>query len=249
MPKNSSSKSRKTKTIRMDKKQFAIMMFLTPAFAAVVSVLLVLMVFVPFTKTTSNNSTLEVPTLGNTTEETTENVETTPVETETPVETTAEPGDIIVQTEIPATKTKIVEKKSTNTTTTTKTSTNKSTTNTNSSKNTSTKTDEKKTEEKKETTPSAKDVCEARTDGPKTHIIVSLLNHYDQVMFKDILELEDPVVLYKKYTSNTPVKMVYKNNSCIPTQTNDFELVENEVLETKDLASYKIEAKSYEIWQ
>ena len=82
MPKNSSKKRDQRKTIRMDKKQFAIMMFLTPAFAATVSVLLVLSVFMPLQMPKSDNS-IEVPVLGGETEESapTEDtsIQTTPI--------------------------------------------------------------------------------------------------------------------------------------------------------------------------
>lgn len=244
MPNNSSSK--KTKTIRMDKKQFAIMMFLTPAFAAVVSVLLVLMVFMPFTKT--NSTPVEVPTLGSVAKEDSEEEKTVETESTTPAENT----EIIVKTEIPATNTKVEEKKSTNTTTTKKTSSNKATNNTSkttTTTKTSTNTSTNNQSTQNPTTPSAKEVCEARTDGPKTHIVVIKVPAYDYDWILDIHGIENPLVYYEKRVSDTPAKMVYNNNTCTPVETSDFKRVEDEILAEGDLEKYGVTNKTYDIWK
>lgn len=260
MPKNSSSKKDTRKTIRMDKKQFAIMMFLTPAFAAIVSVLLVLAVFIPLQTPKSNNSPIEVPTLGG------EVVEETTVSTEeAPVSSEETPAETIVTTEIPAMNSIIEEKTSANgTKTTTKKTTNTSTqSKTSTAKNSSSKTSSTtskpttttptsstntQTNTVKPTTPSAKELCEARTDGPKTHIVVSLIPAFDLDRIYEFFGIENPVAYYKKLVKEDGAKMVYKNNSCVPS-TEGFTLVEEEFLEEKDLATYGVQAKNYDFWQ
>jgi len=219
----------------MDRKQFAIMMLLTPTFAAIVTVLLTFAFLVPL-QTKQTDSPLEVPALGEEIEE-----ETKTEEAETKVET-------IVTTKIPAANTKVEEKKTTTQTNTAKTSAKTSTTKTTNTA----KTAEKTTETKKNvTSPVEKELCEARTDGPTTQIIVKLLNSYDRSLFNDLLGYEDSVVDYEKWVAKdgAHAKMVYDGNNCNPERTSDFERVEDKILETKDLAVYKIEAKTYTIWQ
>ena len=259
MPKNSSSKKDTRKTIRMDKKQFAIMMFLTPAFAAIVSVLLVLTVFMPLQIPKSNESSLEVPALGG------EAVEETPIPTEeTPTSTEETPAETIVTTEIPAMNSVVEEKTSANGT---KTTTKKTSNTSNQTKSSTTKTSSQKastttqkpatttqtttntsTTTPKPTTPSPKEVCEARTDGPKTHIVVSLIPARDFGWIYEFFEIENPVVNYQKWTKEDGAKMIYKNNACVPS-TDGFTLVEEEILEEKDLATYGVQAKNYDFWQ
>lgn len=225
-----------SKTIRMDRKQFAIMMLLTPTFAAIVTVLLTFAFLVPL-QTQKTNSPLEVPALGEEIEE-----ETKAEEAETKTETT-------VTTKIPAANTKVEEKK----TTTIQTNAAKTSAKTSTTKTTNTtKKTEKSTETKKDvTSPVEKEICEARTDGPTTQIVVKLLNSYDRSLFNDLLGYEDSVVDYEKWVAKdgAHAKMVYDGKNCNPERTSDFERVEDKILETKDLAVYKIEAKTYTIWQ
>lgn len=225
-----------SKTIRMDRKQFAIMMLLTPTFAAIVTVLLTFAFLVPL-QTKQTDSPLEVPALG---EE---------IEEETKAEEAETEAEAIVTTKTPAANTKVEEKK----TTTTKTDTAKTSAKTSTTKTTNTaKKTEKVTETKKDvTSPIKKELCEVRTDGPTTQIIVKLLNSYDRSLFNDLLGYEDSIVDYEKWVAKDGVhaKMVYDGKNCNPERTGDFEKVEDKILETKDLTTYKIEAKTYTIWQ
>ena len=248
MPKNSANQSTQRKTVRMDRKQFMVMMFLTPAFAAIVSVLLVLSVLLPLM--TAKNQSLEIPSLGGETEE----VETKEENKVTPEgssdQATEEPSEVIIKTEIPATNTKVEEKKATKTTTSTKSTKNASTKTTTTK--TTTNTTNTSAQTPKETAPSEKELCEARTDGPTTYIKVHFFNNLEKATVKVFSEVEDPVVDYEKWVAKdgTHAKMVYDGKNCIPSKTSDFEKIDDLILETKDFETYNItKTESYEVWQ
>lgn len=250
MPKNHSNKRDQRKTIRMDKKQFAIMMFLTPTFAAIVSVVLVLSVFMPLQIPKVNDSSIEVPVLGGEVEKT----EPTVVDG-TPVET-------VVTTEIPATNTQIEEKTATDGTKTTTQKTTKTTSNTstksNSSasktsstktntttKNTSTTSNTSNNTSKKEVKKSDKEICEETLETAKTRIAVTLLDEADIEVYSNWYE--KPIVSYYKYTVREGAHKSWENGTC--GHTKEYDYTEHAILEENELSTYGVEAKTYTIWQ
>lgn len=257
MLKNKGSKSSSTrKTIRLDKKQFLIMMVITPFFAAYVSILTMMAIFQPWKANTTEP--IEVPVLGD-------------VEDKTETEKT------IVITEVVE---KEVEKKVESSATATaiqnslfiqpkniKQSTTPSETKSTQSKKTETKTSEpakteKPKEEKKAETPAekpaeksaeeiAKEACEATPSNYTTYITVHFFDIFERIYLKALgIEKENPVVDYKKYVvkNGETAKMIYQNGVCAPSKA-DLELVDDPILEDTDLETYNINAKTdYEIW-
>ena len=170
-----------------------------------------------------NDTKIEVPVLGAVEEEVVE---------EAPVEKKQEEK----KEEVKPTETKTDSKPSETKTATKQTTTKKATT-----KKTETKTVEK----------SAKEICEARTDGPTTRITVKFLKEADKEIAAATTEKEDPIVSYKKEVvkNGQKAKMVYKNNQCVPS-TDNLETVEDTYLEKIDLNAYDIlRVTDYQIWQ
>ena len=258
------NKSSSRKTIRIDKQLFIFMTILTPVFASIVAIVLVLAVFFPLI----GKNQLEVPILGGIEEvadgsskEITliENQDTTT--TEQP--TTTEPSknnpseEIIIKTEIPALSTKIEEKttlKSFNNSQKTQKSTknapatqNLSTENLNSqSTKGSTSPESLKPVEK-----SAKELCEEKINPYTTLIKVDFFTPIEVPIVALFSGIENPVASYEKYIlkSGATAKMIYKNNSCNPSEEN-FEKIDDKILTEEELGTYGITAKtSYFDWR
>ena len=238
------------KTIRINKKHFFILAFLAPMFASYFAVFSFLSIYQAINKNSSQSTTIEVPVLGD--------VETAQ---ETPAEGTvaeqskqsSQPENVEVITVVnpdvtPESAASTVKQsqgisstKSTNYST-------KSTTNTSTKPTTNTTTNSTTSNEKTEKT--SKQLCEERTDGPTTFIKVRLLPFYERETLILFGNYENPVVEYSKYVvkDGAKAKMVYTNNSCVPSETN-LEVVDDEIIvEETDLPKYGIEAKTYTKW-
>ena len=211
----------------MNKKQFLAMSFLTPVFAAFVAVFVMSAILTPWQQ---KSESVEVPTLGNVkTEETTEenNVETK-VETFITTDETAESvSNAPAKTEITSKNTNNTSKTTSNTTKNQKTTSK----NTNSTKTSTTN---------KTTTKSAKELCEARTDGPIAFVLVHFLEPQQIERYQD-WGIENPVVSYEKYVSASGehFKMVYQNGSCNPDWTDRKKAIDD-ILEEDELTAYGI---------
>lgn len=245
--KSSSEPTRKT--IRLDKKVFFIMVIVTPIFAAYTAVLTLTLIMQPW----KDNSPIQVPVLGDVAEEKTE--EKVEEKEETPVETPTETKEEEKPEEKTQESANLVKKSISFIQNKTQQTQNKTTNNTQNKTTQPTETrTEVKTEEKKEekpAEPSAKELCEARTDGPKRLIKAHFLLDWEKEFYRN-LGWENPVVDYDEYifTNNGNAKMVYVNNACVPSKDG---LIRDEeksaILEEDQLATFGITAKKdYETW-
>ena len=245
------------KTIRMNKKQFFVMMIVTPFFAAYTAVLTFMLILQPWK---SETPVIEVPILGEvedkTDEKTEENTEETqteevakqeeqPVEEQKPVEQPAEQKPVTVNA---IQKSLIVQPKTTQ--------------KTEQPKKTEVKTEPKQVEkpvEKPAEKPAeksaeeiAKETCEATKSEYKTFISVHFFDIFEQFYLKALgVEKENPVVDYKKFVvkNGETAEMIYENKTCKPSKAN-LELIDDLILDNTELEQFGISAKSdYEIWQ
>lgn len=229
------------KTIRMNKKQFFVMMIVTPFFAAYTAVLTFMLILQPWK---SETPVIEVPILGEvedksdkkTEEETqTEEVakqEKQPVEEQKTVTVNAIQKSLIVQP--------------------------KTTQKTEQPKKTEVKTEPKQVEKpvekpaEKSTEEIAKETCEATKSEYRTFISVHFFDIFEQFYLKALgVEKENPVVDYKKFVvrNGETAEMVYENKTCKPSKAN-LELIDDLILDNTELEQFGISAKSdYEIWQ
>lgn len=229
----------------MNKKQFFVMMIVTPFFAAYTAVLTFMLILRPWK---SETPVIEVPILGEvedksdkkTEEETqTEEVakqEEQPVEEQKPVTVNAIQKSLIVQP--------------------------KTTQKTEQPKKTEVKTEPKQVEkpvEKPAEKPAeksaeeiAKETCEATKSEYKTFISVHFFDIFEQFYLKALgVEKENPVVDYKKFVvrNGETARMVYENKTCKPSKAN-LELIDDLILDNTEIEQFGISAKSdYEIWQ
>ncbi len=215
------------------------MMVVTPIFAAYTAVFSMITVDSWMSK---DKKDIEVPILGNINDEDAkeENNKKKSEENLPNNENNKQKEQAKETTPVESTSQKQEVKKSTNQTTKT-------------SVKTSQKSTPKATEKKQEAKPdikSAKEICEARTEGPTTLIKVHFLSYIEKFPLIEFLNMEDPAADYYKYAvkDNKNAKMVYINNSCVPSKDN-LVLIEEKTLETSELSTYHITAKSdYESW-
>lgn len=238
------------KTIRMDKKQFFVMMIVTPFFAAYTAVLTFMLILQPWK---SETPVIEVPILGEVEDKSDEKAEEEtqteevakqeeqPVKEQKPVEQPAEQKTVTVNA---IQKSLIVQPKTTQ--------------KTEQPKKTEVKTEPKQVEKpvekpaEKSTEEIAKETCEATKSEYRTFISVHFFDIFEQFYLKALgVEKENPVVDYKKFVvrNGETAEMVYENKTCKPSKAN-LELIDDLILDNTELEQFGISAKSdYEIWQ
>lgn len=238
------------KTIRMDKKQFFVMMIVTPFFAAYTAVLTFMLILQPWK---SETPVIEVPILGEVEDKSDEKAEEEtqteevakqeeqPVKEQKPVEQPAEQKPVTVNA---IQKSLIVQPKTTQ--------------KTEQPKKTEVKTEPKQVEKpvekpaEKSTEEIAKETCEATKSEYRTFISVHFFDIFEQFYLKALgVEKENPVVDYKKFVvrNGETAEMVYENKTCKPSKAN-LELIDDLILDNTELEQFGISAKSdYEIWQ
>lgn len=234
----------------MDKKQFFVMMIVTPFFAAYTAVLTFMLILQPWK---SETPVIEVPILGEVEDKSDEKAEEEtqteevakqeeqPVKEQKPVEQPAEQKTVTVNA---IQKSLIVQPKTTQ--------------KTEQPKKTEVKTEPKQVEKpvekpaEKSTEEIAKETCEATKSEYRTFISVHFFDIFEQFYLKALgVEKENPVVDYKKFVvrNGETAEMVYENKTCKPSKAN-LELIDDLILDNTELEQFGISAKSdYEIWQ